>query len=256
MKWIRMIGLYFERTFEYRLRSFVWLLIPIVNNFTLILFWNGAGLGSKEISSYYILMTIVGLITTSHVEYEVSQIDIKQGQLVNYLTKPISYPLTQLLSEIPYRILHGIYAILLISIFLYFFPGLLSIQLSFVQIPLVTLIIILGYLVSFFFKLSIAYVAFWFTDTTGFFELTIILLVILSGGIMPIPWYPPFLQTICNILPFAYSGYYPVAAVQGVIPLSELFSILGIQCVWLIILMYIHNTLWSNGIKKFSAVGQ
>lgn len=256
MKWLRMLGLYFERVFEYRLRSLVWLLLPMTNNMTLILFWSGAGMNTSAVSTYYILMTIGGLLTTSHVEFEVSEIDIKQGQLVNLLTKPVSYYWVNFLSEVPYRVLQAVYAFIIISCFLFIFPGALKITLNPLYIPLVIIIFILGYLLSFTFKLCLAYLSFWFKDIHGLMELVTIVLIIFSGGIMPLPWYPQILQTMCKVLPFAYSGYYTIIALQGSVSWSGLFSILAVQGIWLFILVLIHNTLWKNGIKEFTAVGQ
>ncbi len=256
MKWLRMSGLYFERVFEYRLRSLIWLLLPLTNNMTLILFWSGAGMNTPAISTYYILMTVGGLLTTSHVEFEVSEVDIKQGQLVNYLTKPISYYWVNFFSEVPYRVLQALYAAVIIGSLLMFFPHALKITLNPFHIPLVVLIFILGYLLSFTFKLSLAYLSFWFKDIHGLMELVTIIIIIFSGGVMPLPWYPQILQTISNILPFAYSGYYAITALQGTVPLFGLFNIILIQGMWLGVLLLIHKTLWKNGIKEFTAVGQ
>lgn len=256
MKWLRMLGLYFERVFEYRLRSFIWLLLPLTNNMTLILFWTGAGLNTPTLSTYYILMTVGGLLTTSHVEYEVSEIDIKQGQLVNYLTKPISYYWMNVLNEIPYRVLQAVYASMLLGGLILFFPEILDMSLNLLFIPLILIIFILGYLLSFTFKLNIAYLSFWFKDIDGLMELVTIILIVFSGGIMPLTWYPPLMQTISNFLPFAYSGYYTITALQGAVPFFGLLTIIAIQCVWLCLLLIINNTLWKNGIKEFTAVGQ
>lgn len=256
MKWLRMLGLYFERTFEYRLRSLIWLLVPMTNNMTLLLFWTGAGLNTPALSTYYILMTIGGMLTSSHTEYEVSEIDIKQGQLVNYLTKPISYYQIMILSEIPYRMLQALYAFIILGVALFFFPGALRITLNPLHLPLVVLIFILGYLLSFTFKMSLAYTSFWFKDARGLFELMVIITIIFSGGIMPITMYPPVVQAMSNILPFAYSGYYCITALQGAVSLFGLFHIIAIQGIWLCTLLIVHNALWRNGIKEFTAVGQ
>lgn len=256
MKWLRMLGLYFERTFEYRLRSLVWILIPITNNMTLILFWAGTGNTSSSVSTYYILMTLVGLLITSHTEYEVAEVDIKQGGLVNYLTKPVSYYFIQLLSETPYRILHGLYAFLILGGFLTFIPGALQLSLNPFHIPLVILILILGLLISFSFKIGMAYTAFWIKDTTGLFEFFTVVMIIFSGGVMPIPWYPIMMQKICNLLPFAYSGYYPVMAVQGGLSLIELLNIITIQGIWLSVLFLLQGYIWKRGMREFSAIGQ
>ena len=256
MKWLRMLGLYFERTFEYRLQSLLWILIPIINNFTVILFWTGAKLNTSSLISYYILMTIGGSFTTSHIEYNVSEIDIKQGQLVNYLTKPISYYWIELLAEIPYRVLQSVYAIIIICGILIFFPGVLKLSVHIFAIPFIICIFILGYLLSFTMKMSFAYLSFWFKDIQAVFELLSIMAIIFSGGIMPIPWYPRILQIVCNILPFAYSGYYTIIPLQGLVALPGILSIILIQCVWLFVLVLVHNFLWRRGIKEFTAVGQ
>ncbi len=256
MKWIRIIALYFERTFEYRLKTFIWLLIPISNNLTLILFWSGAGVQNSYVTTYYVLITIGGLLLTSHIEDEVAEVDIKQGQLVNYLTKPISYYWINIFQEIPFRVLQALYAAILIGGFVFFFHGSLAIHLSLWQIPFIFLIFVLGYLLSFTFKLGSAYLSFWFKDISGFYELVTISYIILSGSVMPLQWYPQALQTISHILPFAYSAYYPIIALQGGLSLMGLLGIIGVQGVWFVILLVIHNTLWREGIKEFTAVGQ
>jgi len=255
MRWLRMSALYFERTFEYRLRSFLWILIPMSNNLTLILFWSGSA-GLDYVTTYYILMTIGGLFTTSHVEYEVAEVDIKQGELVNSLTKPISYYWINFLGELPYRVLQAIYATILIGIFVLFFHGNLSVVLKPIYIPLVLIIFMLGYFISFTYKLSIAYLSFWFKDLRGFYELMMIFSIIFSGAVMPLEWYPSTIRTLSQMSLFAYSGYYPIIALMKPFVLFDFLSIIFFQCIWLGVLLLLHNYLWKNGIKEFTAVGQ
>lgn len=256
LKWLRIIGLHFERTFEYRLKSLLWILIPISNNLTLILFWSGSGENMSYITTYYVLMTVGGLLLTSHVEYEVAEFDIKQGQLVNYLMKPVSYYWMNFIGELPYRVLQSFYAFIIIGTFMYFFKGSLVITLNPWHTPLILVIFILGYLLSFTFKLSSAYLSFWFTEIRGVYELITIAYIVLSGGIMPLHWYPPIIEKITHVLPFAYSAYFPVIALQGTVSLDGLFSIIAVQSLWLFILILIHNKMWKEGIKQFTAVGQ
>lgn len=256
MRWLRMMALYFERTFEYRLRSFLWILIPMSNNLTLILFWSGSKEQLSYITTYYILMTIGGLLTTSHVEVEVADVDIKQGELVNYLTKPVPYYWIQLLSETPYRVLQSFYAIVIIGTFFILFNGRLSIVLRPEHIPFLFVIFSLGYLISFTFKLSSAYLSFWFKDIRGFYELMTILSIVFSGAVMPLEWYPPFMRSIAQFLPFAYSGYYPIVTLMKPMEIFDLLHIIGVQGVWLCVLLLAHHYLWKEGIKEFTAVGQ
>jgi len=256
MKWIRILGLYFEKVFEYKAKSLLWIFIPMANNLTLLLFWKGATEQMNYISTYYILMTVGGLFLTSYIEDDVAEVDIKQGELVNYLTKPISYYWMKLFIEIPYRVMQAIYAALIIGIFIVFFRFNLSLVLRPLYIPLIFIIFTLGYLISFTFKMSIAYLSFWFKDMHGFYELTTIIAIIFSGSVMPLEWYPPIMRSMAHILPFAYSSYYPIMTLIKPFEFIDFLTIICIQSVWLCILLVFHNFLWKQGIKEFTAVGQ
>lgn len=256
MRWIRMAALYFERTFEYRLRSFLWILIPMVNNLTLILFWTGAKERIDYITTYYVLMTVGGLLTTSHVEYEVAENDIKQGELVNYLTKPISYYWTNFLGELPFRVLQSIYAIVLIGIFMFFFHGSITMSLNPIYIPFVIIIFTLAYFISFTFKLSAAYLSFWFKDIRAFYEFITILSIVFSGAVMPLEWYPAIMRIIAHAFPFVYTGYYPIVTLLKPMGVFDFLNIIAVQGLWLFVLSLIHHYLWREGIKEFTAVGR
>lgn len=208
MKWIRIILLHFERVLEYRLRSFVWILIPATNNLTLILFWVSAQFQNKtqssvsQLATYYFLMTVTSVLLTSHVEFEMSEYLIKQGDLVNYLLKPISFYYYTIIEELPYRVVQGIYAVVLILVFALFFPGLFKFDFEVIYLPLIILIFVMGYLLSLTFKMCVAYVSFWSTEIRSVQELADIFIIILSGGILPLSMYPTLLQKICSFLPF------------------------------------------------------
>ncbi|MCX6731980.1 MAG: ABC-2 family transporter protein [Candidatus Roizmanbacteria bacterium] len=226
------------------------------NNLTLILFWAGGKEQLNYISTYYILMTIGGLFLTSHVEYEVAEVDIKQGELVNYLTKPISYFWINFIGEIPYRVLQAFYATVLIGAFILLFHGNLAITLRPIYIPFVLIIFTLGYFISFTFKMSISYLSFWFKDMRGFYELTTILAIVFSGAVMPLEWYPQGMRAFAQFLPFAYSNYYPVMTFMKPYGPLDFLGIICIQGAWLCALLLVHQYLWKRGIKEFTAVGQ
>jgi len=201
-------------------------------------------------------MTIGGLLTTSHVEEEVADVDIKQGELVNYLTKPVPYYQIQLMAELPFRVLQSLYAVILIGGFMFFFNGRLTLSFRGEHLPFIFIIFILGYLISFTFKLSSAFLSFWFKDIRGFYELMTILSIVFSGAVMPIEWYPPFMRTLAQFMPFAYSGYYPIAALMKPMGVFDLLHIIGTQGIWLCLLLLIYHYMWREGIKEFTAVGQ
>lgn len=262
MKWLRIISLQFEEIFEYKLKSLVWLLLPLMNNLTLILFWTGAQFQSglhtslDSLTTYYFLMTVCGLFLSSHVEYEVSELHIKQGGLINYLLKPVSYYWMQLFEELPHRVLQAVYAVILVGYIALITHTNVSIGIRWQYAPVLLCIFIFGYLISYTIKLSIAFIAFWIKEIGGISELFTIVIIIFSGGILPIPLYPEVLKNIAYKLPFIYVGYYPVTSLQGLYDLGGLLRILGVQIVWYGGLIVMNRILWMRGLKRFTAVGQ
>ena len=73
---------------------------------------------------------------------------------------------------------------------------------------------------------------------------------ILSGIVVPIPFFPKFLQVISNYLPFRYVSDFPFRLYIGNISINE--GIIGIivQLVWIIILVSIGYLLMKKALKK------
>ncbi len=262
MKWIRIIGLQFEEILEYKLKSFVWLLLPVMNNLTLILFWSGAAFHKGEqtslssLTTYYFLMTICGLFLSSHVEYEVAELHIKRGGLINYLLKPVSYYWMTLFEELPHRVLQATYAVIIVGYIALITKSNLTINVQLSTVPIVACIFIMGYLLSYTIKLSLAFVAFWIKEVGGLSELFTIVSIIFSGGLLPIPLYPELLKNIAHALPFVYVGYFPVTSMQGLYTAEGLLHILGMQVVWYVGILAFNRGMWILGLRQFTAVGQ
>ena len=95
---LKIILLHFEHIIEHRARSFVWFLLALINPLILILFWRGASqeniasqISLPELTAYYFFLIFGVTFLMAHVEEDVAYYDIKQGNLVRYLLRPISY---------------------------------------------------------------------------------------------------------------------------------------------------------------------
>ena len=94
------------------------------------------------------------------------------------------------------------------------------------------------------------------TDISGLFQTIDVFMVIFAGIIMPLSFYPPMLQKIAYLLPFAYYYYIPVTVMQSNLLLSAQINIILMQLFWLILAIFIYKKMWHAGVKKFTAVGQ
>lgn len=264
MRYIKILALHFESVFQHRARSFVWFLIALFNPLFMILLWNGAankkmiaqGWNFTDLAMYYLFLIVAGSLLVAHIEEDVAEYDIREGRLVKYLLKPISYYWSKFFDELPFRVLQGFYGFLVLLAIFIFFGATKNIILHPEQLIFITGIIILGYFISFTFKMCIGLLAFWFTDIYGIYELIQITLITLGGFVMPITLFPGWLKSIAYFLPFSYMVYFPVTAAQGKYALNDLFFILLNQIAWLLICIVLYKELWKNGIKEFTSVGQ
>lgn len=263
MHYFRILGLNFERVFEYRSRSLVWFILSLINPLIVLMYWYGAPRDNTfvtqalpDLTSYYFLLIIANAFIISHSEEDVSIYDIKLGGLIKYLLRPFPYFLAKFIEEFPYRILQAIMGIVTFIILAVFFGSLLKISSS-VSVLLLSLpIIILAHLMSFTFKMIIGILAFWVTDIWGIFNTIYVTTIVFSGTVLPLTFMPDWLNKISAFLPFSYMIYFPISSVQGQFSFVEMGKILLIQGIWLFVLVMIYKIMWREGVKKFTAVGQ
>ena len=256
MRYFRMFALHMQDIFEQRGRTFVWLLISCIAPLIMILFWRGAkgvnGWSFEEILSYYLLLIVFRAMLISHNEERVAVTDIQEGQLTAYLVKPFSYFWLVFFQELPYRLFQGGIGIL----FLVLCFQLLRITSSVELFMLSVVSIILSFFLGFIFKMIIGLCAFWMTDSRGLFEVVDVTLVIFTGLLMPLAFYPQWLESVSYFLPFAYMLYFPIVMVQGQLDYVEVFKALSMQLFWIGLLVLVYRLMWRSGIRKYTAVGQ
>lgn len=192
----------------------------------------------------------------SHIEEDIGEHDIQQGELVKYLLRPVSYYWMKFAEEIHYRVLQGAYGILTCLLLIFVFGPFFVLTSSPFILLLSIICTILAYFLAFNFKMIIGLLSFWIIENRGILQLTEIFMIIFAGYVMPLQLMPSWLQTLTHILPFAYMIYFPIAAFQGNLAFAELLVVIVKQIIWLIIFYSIYQILWIKGIKKFTAVGQ
>ena len=78
---------------------------------------------------------------------------------------------------------------------------------------------------------------------------------LLSGGVVPIPFFPIFLQKVANVLPFRYVSDLAFRLYSGNIGIKEGLYGMIVQIIWLIILIFIGNDLLNKNLKKIVVQG-
>lgn len=87
-------------------------------------------------------------------------------------------------------------------------------------------------------------------DEKGIVNIFMILSDVLSGLVLPIPFFPSWLQNISNILPFRYVSDFPFRLYVGNIPIEEGLIGIIVQIIWIIILILIGRLITKKALKK------
>ena len=78
---------------------------------------------------------------------------------------------------------------------------------------------------------------------------------VFAGQIVPIPFLPPFLLLLANILPFRYVGDLPFRLYSGNIPVTETIPNIIIQTVWIFLLVILGYSLSKIALKRVVVQG-
>jgi ABC-2 type transport system permease protein len=255
-----MFLLHAQEVYQERSRLIVWFLLSWITPLVLILFWRGAkdlgGWTIEEITSYYLLVIVMGVFLMSHHEDVIAVTDIQEGRLTSYLLKPFSYFWSKFFNEISYRIVQGGIGFFLLFLFVQLFPH----YFVFADSPIILLLSVSVSLLSLFlifvFKSIVGLTAFWMTEARGAFEVVDATLAIFAGYLMPIAFMPGWMHSFIYLLPFPYMIYYPVIAFEGKLTAIQLVHVMGVQVLWIAVFVFLYKKMWRSGIKKYTAVGQ
>lgn len=262
MRFLKIFLLFFQMVFAERSQTFVYFLESLLAPLTFFLFWRGAHFSSNNhwslssITSYYFLLAIISAVIMCYPEIEISRIDIQEGKLVSYLLRPFSYFGMRLFNTLGHRAFEACLSFILLSGMIFFYGNFFHIITNPVLIILSLLVAILGFLLVFTYKVILGILAFWFIETGGLFNISEMLIFIFAGFVVPINFFPQFLQNIAYMLPFSYMIYFPVIAFQGELTLTQLLQAILTQICWIIFLCFVCALVWRRGLKKFTGVGQ
>jgi ABC-2 type transport system permease protein len=212
--------------------------------------WSKALPGASGVSTYYLALLIVQLMTVSYEHHTLSN-GIYAGAFGNELVKPQAPILVSLGENIAMRIWHVILGIPL-------FLGLWLVadisvggQSALVAIPAV----FLSATIRFLFTFTLALSAFWTQQAHGTVNLGQTLIFLLGGSAAPIAFFPEEFRRIGEYLPFRAMLGFPAEIAAGGVTQSQTLAGYGAQVFWLGTFLVLAYIVWRSGIRRFTAVG-
>jgi ABC-2 type transport system permease protein len=208
-----------------------------------------------QMVSYYLLVTIVDALTAVNEDDWQIAADIKDGNISQFLLKPIDYLLYRLCLFVSGRLTYLVVAIVPLTLFILYYHQYFVLPPNWTALAGFLVSVSLTALLQFFTSYAMAMLAFWVLEVSTFIFILFAFEYIASGHLFPLDILPKGLEQVLFFTPFPYQLYFPVSVYMGKAAGSKLANGLFIQAGWVVATYFIARFAWARGIKKYSAVG-
>jgi ABC-2 type transport system permease protein len=215
---------------------------------------NVAGYTLAQMVSYYLVVTLVDMFTAVNEDDWQIAADIREGNISQFLVKPIDYLRYRLCLFVAGRSIYTAVALVPTAIFIF-------VQRDYFVAPnwntfgWFFLSILVTALLQFFISYAMALLAFWVLEVSTFIFILFAFEYIAGGHLFPLDILPPAIGRVLAFTPFPYQLYFPVSIYVGKSTGAALYQGLLTQFFWVVAAFLFAKFMWARGIRKYSAVG-
>src|SRR5262245_44671410 len=206
-------------------------------------------------TSYYLVVTVVDALTAvAEDDWQIAA-DIKDGNISQFLLKPIDY--------LSYRLcLYGAGRLVFTASAFVPVAAFILVQGKYFVLPpdgatycwFAVSLVFTG-LLQFFISYTMALLAFWVLEVSTFIFILYAFEYIAGGHLFPLDILPPILHQALLFTPFPYQLFFPVNIYLGRSTGSALYLGLIVQALWVAASYLLARFVWNRGIRKYTAVG-
>jgi ABC-2 type transport system permease protein len=265
MKYLTIFAGSWQNEFIYRLNFVLWRARNVLRLLMTYFLWLGVfsvnaqafGYNQPQMLAYVFMVLVVQSLVLSAPSADNIGGEIANGNLSNYLVKPISYMKYWFTRDLASKFLNIIFAIVEITILWILLKPQIVIFQNYISIIGWLIACALAIVIYFLISTASRFIAFWAPENTwGVAFLIIIFIEVVAGGIFPLDVLPKSMQVILQFTPFPYLIYYPIAIFVGKITGLEMVRILLQSAIWLIVLLIITSKVWKAGLRVYGAEGR
>ena len=208
-----------------------------------------------QMISYYLLVAVVDSLSAVNEDDWQIAADIKDGNISQFLLKPIDYLSYRVCLFFAGRIGYLGIAAIPLGLFILSLHEYFVLPPSWGTFAVFLFSVALTALLQFFLSYTMALLAFWVLEVSTFIFVLYAFEYIASGHLFPLDILPPMLAKVLFYTPFPYQLYFPISVYLGRTTGAELWRGLAIQLGWVICGYLLARFVWHRGIKRYEAVG-
>ncbi len=260
---VQIFNLGVQSNLIYRWNFLLRVLVSFVPLLGSVFLWNAVFTGQKTFANYtftsmvayFITLIIVDTLTVPNEDdFQIAE-DIREGRINALLLKPIDYRLYRFHLFAAARLVHAAFAVVPLALAMIWLGRYYADVPWAANLPWALLAIVGAGMIQFFFCFTLAMIAFWILDIGSITFIIYSIEFLLGGHIFPVDALPPWLQDVCNCLPFAYETYFPAAILIGHVHGAAMAWGFVWQWAWVGFFYILSGILWKRGLYQYTAVG-
>src|SRR5436189_2436539 len=204
-----------------------------------------------EMISYYLLVTVVDALSAVNEDDWQIAADIKDGNISQFLLKPIDYLWFRLCLFFSGRLTYIAMAALPLAIFILYLRRYFVLPPDSFTLGIFLVSTFLTALLQFFMSYTMAMLAFWVLEVSTFIFILFAFEYIASGHLFPLDILPRGVAQALYFTPFPYQLYFPVSIYMGKTTGMDLVRGLLIQAAWATAAYGVARFAWRRGIRKY-----
>ncbi len=214
------------------------------------------GFTLDEMITYIFMTYITGSIISVDSATDIGM-DVVEGSIASTLIKPINYKVKLLFESFGGMLSQIIMpaGIIWVGLILanYLTKGIMPPELTTILVYIMSGF--LSFLILFFFEFCFGMIAFYTQYVWGMRMIKDALLLFLTGQVIPIVFFPETVKKVFDYLPFTSMNYTPVMIYLGKIQGSALYSAIGKQVIWVILMYLLSCLVWQKATKRLTVLG-
>ncbi|GIP55396.1 MULTISPECIES: ABC transporter permease [Paenibacillus] len=260
-KYVSLARCSMQNTLAYRLSFILNFLASFIGLIAMYCLWQAIYTGQDQLSGFtwsqmqaYLLVTFFVNSMLSY--YSESSITSKiiDGSVMMDLLRPIQFQKARLAETLGSCVLEGLLSCILIGLAAIFTFG-ISLPHDAGTLLLFAFSIVSSILLKFSIVYLSALLCFWTTSSFGIYWARTSITNLLSGALVPLAFFPGWLQSTAMVLPFQGIVNTPVTIGLGMTAGTDALQLIAIQWVWIVLLWLLGKWMWSRAVRQITIHG-
>ena len=213
------------------------------------------GYTAAEMVTYLLGCGLINTFILNTAENPETSQSIQEGTLSGMLIQPISPYGIWFVRDMGSKAFFLVLGLVSYLIVFFFFRAYLVVSIGPQYLLLFVISILMAVVLQFLLFEALSLLAFWIENTYGIRFTMRVIMEVVGGAIIPLSFFPQFLQKVFSFLPFPYMIYLPMRIyLEKIAPDQILVEFLK-EAGWIAGLSLLNGYVWKKGVRQYMAMG-